>query len=319
MHSHSLEYWKHHHEFTIDDGRNEKRTKIVVLLTVVTMAVEIATGYLYGSMALLADGWHMGTHAAALGIAVFAYDFARRNAHNPKFSFGTGKVGALGGFGSAILLGIVALTMTVESVQRLLAPELIRFSEAIFVAVIGLGVNLISAFILRSEPSHGHAYQDGYSHHGHHHDQNLRAAYLHVIADALTSVLAIIALLSGKYFGWIWMDAAIGIIGATLIIRWAYGLMKDSGALLLDSSVDHRIIQEIKKAIESKDDNRIADIHVWRVGSQHLAAILSIVTDFPKPPEHYKGLLSRFTQLEHTVIEVNPCLARSELDSQMNS
>ncbi len=208
MHIHSLEQWRHDHNFNIDTSEGERRTRLVVLLTAVMMVVEIAAGYLFGSMALLADGWHMGTHVAALAISLFAYRYARQNAENPRFSFGTGKVTALGGFASAISLAMVALLMGVESVERLIAPETIRFNQAILVAVVGLVVNLLSAWLLHGgSPAH-HLHDDDHHHgHPHQHDQNLRAAYLHVIADALTSVLAIIALFAGKYFDWIWMDA----------------------------------------------------------------------------------------------------------------
>ncbi|MCP4751222.1 MAG: CDF family Co(II)/Ni(II) efflux transporter DmeF [Proteobacteria bacterium] len=301
MHTHDLDQWQHDHHFGIDDGQGEKRTRQVVVLTLVTMVIEIAAGYAYGSMALLADGWHMGTHAAALGIAVLAYVFARKHSDDPRFSFGTGKVGALGGFGSAIILAVVALIMVAESIQRILTPETIRFTEAIVVAVIGLAVNLLSAVIL----------QGGHNHHDHHHhdhqDHNLKAAYLHVLADALTSVLAIVALLTGKFFAWIWMDPLMGIVGAVIIVRWAYGLLKESGSTLLDSGVEQQIISDIKSTIEMNGDNKISDIHVWKVGASHLAASISVVTGFPKPPDYYKNLLSRFRRLRHLIVEVNPC------------
>ncbi|MFC1862539.1 CDF family Co(II)/Ni(II) efflux transporter DmeF [Thermodesulfobacteriota bacterium] len=304
MHTHNLEQWEHDHIFEIDDGRGEQRTKLVVLLTLITMIVEISAGYIYGSMALLADGWHMGTHTAALGISVFAYVYARKHADDKRFSFGTGKVGALGGFGSAVILAVVAVIMAVESVQRILSPTTILFNQAIIVAIVGLTVNLASAFILRGRHEHSH---ESRSAHDHHHDHNLRSAYVHVLADALTSLLAIAALLSGKYFGWILMDPLMGIVGAIVIIRWSYGLLRDSGNMLLDREIDQRTISDIKKTIEQEEDNRVSDIHVWRIGARHLSAIVSVVTDYPKPPVHYKTLLSDFQQLGHIVVEVNPC------------
>jgi len=272
------------------------------------MVVEISAGYLYGSMALLADGWHMGTHAVALGITAWAYFYARRHAKNPNYSFGTGKVGVLGGFSSAVVLALVALLMGVESVARLMDPNPIRFNEAILVAFIGLAVNVVSALLLQ-EKSHHHADEH---HHGHH-DHNLRAAYLHVIADALTSLLAIVALFSGKALGWIWMDPVMGIVGAVIISRWAYGLLKDTGKVLLDRDVNHAVIAEIRNIIEADSDNRLADVHVWRVGASHLAVILSVVTHFPKPPQHYKDLLADLNEISHITVEVigadsPPCL-----------
>lgn len=304
MHTHNIEEYKHNHHFKIDDGHGEQRTKLVVLLTLITMIVEISAGYIYGSMALLADGWHMGTHAAALGISVFAYVYARRHADDERFSFGTGKVGALGGFGSAVILAVVALIMAIESIQRILSPTTILFNQAIIVAIMGLTVNLASAFILRGRHEHSH---ESTLEHDHHHDHNLRAAYLHVLADALTSLLAIAALLMGKYFGWILMDPIMGIVGAIVIIRWSYGLLRDSGNMLLDREIDNNTVSDIKKTIEENEDNRVSDIHVWRIGARHLSAVISIVTDHPKPPEHYKSLLSDFKQLGHLVVEVNPC------------
>lgn len=220
MHIESLDQWKHDHDFNIDTSQGEKRTRLVVLLTACMMVIEITAGYLFGSMALLADGWHMGTHVAALAISLFAYRYARQHADNPAYSFGTGKVSALGGFSSAVALALVAVLMGLESLHRLLFPQTIQFNQAILVAVIGLLVNLLSAWLLHGGAAHSHHHH----HHDaarddHHHDHNLRAAYLHVIADALTSVLAIIALFTGKYFDWLWMDACMGLVGAALITR----------------------------------------------------------------------------------------------------
>lgn len=308
MHIESLDQWKHDHDFNIDTSQGEKRTRLVVLLTACMMVIEITAGYLFGSMALLADGWHMGTHVAALAISLFAYRYARQHADNPAYSFGTGKVSALGGFSSAVALALVAVLMGLESLHRLLFPETIQFNQAILVAVIGLLVNLLSAWLLHGGAAHSHHHH----HHDaarddHHHDHNLRAAYLHVIADALTSVLAIIALVTGKYFDWLWMDACMGLVGAALITRWGYGLLKETSRVLLDSAPDANTLAQIGQAIESDADNRITDLHVWRLGPRSYGVIISLVTHQPRDPEHYKALLKDFGELRHITIEVNHC------------
>jgi cation diffusion facilitator family transporter len=311
MHLHNLHLWQHHHRFNIEDNQAERNTRRVIILTLSMMIVEISAGYIFGSMALLADGWHMGTHAAALGITAFAYWYARKQSDNPNYSFGTGKVGVLGGFGSAVVLAVIALLMGIESIQRLFSPVTIRFNEAIAVAVIGLAVNLISAYLLRGQHHHSH---DPDRHH--HHDHNLRAAYLHVLADALTSLLAIVALLTGKAFGWIWMDPIMGLVGALIISRWSYGLLVDSGKVLLDRDVNEEAVEEIRSTVESDSDNRVTDLHVWRVGSRHLSVILSIVTHYPKPPDHYKKLLAAYDEIAHVTVEVNSCEGDSCLTEQ---
>jgi cation diffusion facilitator family transporter len=272
------------------------------------MTIEIAAGYIFGSMALLADGWHMGTHAIALSITAFAYFFARKHSDNPNYSFGTGKVGVLGGFASAVVLAVIALLVGVESFQRLITPKTILFNQAIAVAVVGLIVNLVSAFLLQNKHHHGHKHDSGKHHH---HDHNLRAAYLHVLADALTSVLAIIALLTGKIFGWIWMDPVMGIVGATVITKWSYGLLIDTGKILLDRDVNQEAVDEIRSKIESDSDTKVTDIHVWRVGSHHLSAFISLVTHYPKSPDHYKNLLLEYDEIVHVTIEVNACEGES--------
>lgn len=303
MHLTELDRWQHGHTFGTDQPRaGERRTRWVVALTVTMMAVEITAGMAFGSMALLADGWHMGTHAAALGIAVFAYVYARRHAADPRYSFGTGKVGALGGFGSAVGLAVVALLVVGESSSRLASPVAIRFEEAIVVAVVGLVVNLTSAFLLGVR--HEHEHDDTAMRH---HDHNLRGAYLHVLADALTSVLAIVALLAGKALGWTWMDPVMGIVGGLVIARWSFGLLRDTSAVLLDAEVPERRRRQIRETIEARDDNCVADLHVWRVGPEHLAAIVSVVTAQPRPPAHYKELLERQADLVHLAVEVHPC------------
>lgn len=308
MHRYTLHRWQHNHRFHADHGHGERATRRVIALTLTMMVIEIAAGMAFGSMALLADGWHMGTHAVALGITAMAYYFARRHADNPRFTFGTGKVGELGGFASAAVLVVVAIVMAAESVQRLIAPHPIRFNEAIAVAVVGLIVNVISALMLQDRDDHRPGYEHGK---GHHHDHNLKAAYLHVLADALTSVLAIVALSAGKAFGWVWMDPAMGIVGAVIITKWAYGLLMDTGRILLDRDVDPGFVSEIVQRIEAESDNRVSDIHVWRVGSGSLSIILSIVTHNPQPPDHYKRLLADFEDIAHVTVEVNACEGES--------
>ena len=303
MHIQSLQKWTHSHNFNVDDGHAERNTRRVILLTVFMMVIEISGGYLFGSMALLADGWHMGTHAVALGITAFAYYYARLNSDNPNYSFGTGKVGVLGGFASAVVLAIVALLMGIESIERLFSPKQIHFNEAIIVAVIGLIVNIVSALLLQDR----HHHSEGHGSDKKHQDHNLRAAYLHVMADALTSLLAIIALFTGKMFGWIWMDPIMGIVGALLITRWSYRLLIDTGKILLDRDINQEAVAEIQAKIESDSDNKVSDIHVWRVGSYHLSAIISIVTHHPKPPEYYKTLLADFEEIVHVTVEVIEC------------
>lgn len=305
MHFHDIQHYSHDHAFHADNSSGERRTLYVVLLTAVMMVVEIGAGYLYGSMALLADGWHMGTHVAALGISLFAYGYARRHSANPLFSFGTGKVTSLGGFASAVTLALVAVLMGAESMHRLLEPENIGFNQAILVAVIGLVVNLASAWLLHHEEPHHHDH--GEHHHHHHHDHNLRAAYLHVIADALTSVLAIVALLCGKAFGWIWMDALMGIVGAVIITKWSIGLLKETGNVLLDGIPNEETAAELRRLIEADADNRIADLHLWQVGPSRYAAIISLVTHQPRDPSHYKQLVAKVDKLAHLTVEVLQC------------
>jgi cation diffusion facilitator family transporter len=304
MHIHTLDNWRHDHDFAVIHEKGEKRTLQVLLLTVVTMVVEIVAGEMFGSMALLADGWHMGTHVAAFAITIFAYRYAKRHAANPRFSFGTGKVSVLGGFASAVSLTVVAFIMAMESVNRLFNPHEIHFNEAIAVAFLGLLVNLVSAYLLKDHHSHDHSHSS-HEHH-HHHDHNMKAAYFHVLADALTSVLAIIALFAGKYVGWGWMDPVMGIVGAVVISRWAYGLLKDTSTILLDQCIGSEQKSKIKGVLEVDSDNRVADIHIWKVGSGYYAAIISIVSHFPKSPDHYKKLLAKF-DISHITVEINPC------------
>ena len=305
MHTHSLDAWQHPHDFAVIQEHGERRTRQVLIITAITMLFEIAAGMAFGSMALLADGWHMGTHVAAFLITIFAYRFAKKHATSTAFAFGTGKVSVLGGFASAIVLIVVALIMLVESGQRILAPQPIHFNEAIGVAALGLLVNIACAFLLQDHHDHGHAHDD--ADHHHHHDHNLKSAYLHVLADALTSVLAIGALLFGKYLGWNWLDPLMGIVGALVICRWAYGLVRETSGILLDGSISSKELGAIKEKIEGTLDNRIADMHVWKVGPAHYAAIISIVTHYPQQIEYYRELLSDFTALSHLTVEVHPC------------
>jgi cation diffusion facilitator family transporter len=282
---------------------HERRTRYVVALTAAMMVVEIAAGWLTGSMALLADGLHMATHAGALGVAAMAYAFARRHAEDRRFSFGTGKVGDLAGFASALVLALIALGIGVESFQRLLAPAQVAYAEALWIAVLGLGVNLASAWLLGDDHHHGHDHGHATHDHDHaHHDHNLRSAYVHVLADALTSVLAIAALLAGLYLGWRWMDAAMGIVGAAVIARWSWGLLRDTGAVLVDASANPGLETEIRDAIEV-DDTRIVDLHVWRVGPGRYAAIISLVATEPLAPAAYAARVTIHEELVHVTIE----------------
>jgi cation diffusion facilitator family transporter len=300
MHRYTLKEWQHGHDFAVIHEHGEKRTLQVLVLTALTMIVEIAAGTAFGSMALLADGWHMGTHVAAFMITIFAYHYARKHAGSPEFTFGTGKVSVLGGFASAVALAVVALVMMAESVHRMFQPQPISFNEAIGVAGLGLLINIISALLLQDRHDHDHDEH-------HHHDHNLKAAYLHVLADALTSVLAIVALISGKFLGWNWLDPVMGVVGAAVITRWSYSLLRETSPILLDGSIAEDYQAAIKKTIESADDNRIADIHVWRVGPADYAAIISIVTHYPRNPDHYKKMLSDFSKLSHITMEIHGC------------
>ena len=289
--------WDHSHDFGVDNKHRKNKVKIVFWLTTVIMVLEIGAGTWSGSMALLADGWHMGTHSAAFAITIFAYSYAKKHANNKAFSFGTGKVNYLGGFASAVALAIVALMMAIESVQRLLDPQTIHFNEAIIVAIIGLTVNIASVFVLH----------DDHHHHDHgHHDHNMKAAYFHVLADTLTSILAIVALLAGKIFGWIWMDSLMGIVGAVVIARWSYGLIKESSDVLLDKSVGSSSLNNIAEAIKAENETIISDIHIWKIATAHQAAIVSIASKEPLKPEEYKLILKQHLPLlSHVSIEVN--------------
>jgi len=309
MHSHSIDQWTHDHVFLgAQHAHNERRTWFVVALTAAMMVGEIVAGWLSGSMALLADGWHMATHATALGIAGLAYLFARQHAKNSHFSFGTGKFGDLAAFASAIILAMIAAQVAYESVVRLFQPVPIAYGEAISVAVLGLGVNLLSAWLLGDEHDHhhGHDHEDDHDHSHGHHDNNLRAAYVHVLADAATSILAIAALVVAMYSGWVWADPAVGIVGSLVIASWAYGLIRASGAVLLDVNADKNLETVIRDRIETKGD-RVTDLHLWQVGPGHRAAVISVVSDHPLSPKTYKRRLGGLRGLSHVTVEVETC------------
>jgi len=319
VHRHTPDALTHEHVFLGQDhDANARRTLAVVGLTATMMVGEIIAGHLTGSMALLADGFHMATHAGALGVAALAYAFAKRHARNPRFTFGTGKVGDLAGFSSALILGVVSLAITVESVLRLLEPRPVVFGPAILVAVLGLVVNLLSAVLL----GHGHHHANGQGHHHHDHDHgghrhghdeqghgplggqgdnNLRAAYLHVLADALTSALAIVALLAGRTLGWVWLDPAMGIVGAIVIARWSWGLLRDSGLVLLDAT-DPGLEEEVRGCVESAGDAHITDLHLWRIGPDAHAAIISLTGSVEA--ESVRQRLQPVHELVHVTVEV---------------
>lgn len=320
MHTDDLSPWEHTHIFDAGNPEGERNTRLVVLITAVMMVFEIAAGYVFNSMALLADGWHMGTHAAALGLTAAAYLAARKYASDERFSFGTWKIEILGGFASAIVLGMVALYVAAESIARLFHPLTIHYNQALSVAVIGLMVNLVCAFLLGSHGhehgqnetgrNHEHSHHDtGSDHdHGHHHkDLNLKSAYLHVVADAATSVFAIIALVGGKFFNWSRLDPIMGLVGASVIAVWAFGLIRDTGRILVDWRMDKPIIQKIYQTIESDGDTRICDLHLWQVGRNTYSCILQLVADNPRSLEEYRKALSIHKEIGHLIIEINLC------------
>jgi cation diffusion facilitator family transporter len=304
MHSHSIAQWTHGHAFLGEHhGKHERRTWSVVILTACMMVAEIVGGTLFGSIALIADGWHMATHVAALAIAGLAYLFARRHAHDVRFSLGTGKFGELAAFASAMILGTVALGIGYESMLRFFDPVPIHYQEAILIAALGLCVNLASAWLLRDEHDHDHS---GHAHGGHHHDTNLRAAYVHVLADALVSLLAITGLSTAWAFGWTFMDPLVGLVGMIVIAGWALSLIRRAGSVLLDTVPDGELARHIRSHIEQNGD-RLCDLHVWQLGPGHTAVMASIVSDTPQAPSVYKQRLQGLHGLSHVTVEVNAC------------
>lgn len=323
MHTESIERWVHDHTFGQDVRKTgERRTLIVILITAVTMVLEVAAGIVFGSMALLADGLHMGSHASALTVSAFAYYYTRRHARDARFNFGTGKVNSLAAFASAVMLVLFALVMAGESVQRFFSPVPIEFNRAIFVAVLGLIVNGICLAILGGhgsspeQPDHGHRHEHGEGHTAHahdpiHRDHNLWAAYLHLLADALTSLLAIFALLGGKYLGQNWLDPFMGIVGAVLVARWSWGLLRSSSYVLLDAQAPEDLREKVRKAIESAGDSRISDLHLWAVGPGIYAACIALVSSHPLGADAYCKLLPPRLGIVHVTIETRRCPSNS--------
>jgi cation diffusion facilitator family transporter len=301
MHRTDHSRFRKRHDFVPDFSHAERRTRIVIGVTAAMMIVEIVAGLMSRSMALLADGWHMSTHVLAFVITAVAYYFARTQAGNARFSFGTGKIGVLGGFTSAVVLSIVAFLMAGESVHRLFVPLEIHFNEAIGIACIGLLVNLSCAFLL-ADRHHDHGGST------HHEDLNLRAAYLHVLADAFTSVLAITALTGGKFFGWAWLDPVVGIVGSGVVFSWAYTLLRDTSGILLDRTpASSDLPEEIRRAVESDGDSLVSDLHVWQVGIGKFAAMISVVAHEPKTCDAYRALLRGHDELVHVTVETHLC------------
>ncbi len=308
MHTESIDAWTHKHVFLgTDHSRNERRTRIVIALCGMMMIAEISGGILFRSMALVADGLHMSTHAAALLIAALAYALARRRADDGRFSFGTGKFGDLAGFTSAIVLAMIALLIAWESVGRFVSPVPIAFTEAIPIAALGLGVNLLSAWLLRDEHEHDHHHHHAHGRDHQHRDLNLRSAYVHVLADAAVSILAVIGLSIAWMLGWLWIDAAMGIIGAVVISNWAFGLMRDAGAVLLDVRPNAEFERSVREHLEDGSD-KVADLHLWRVGPGHNAVVATIVSHQPQAPSFYKERLADLPGLSHVTIEVERCV-----------
>jgi cation diffusion facilitator family transporter len=297
----------HSHVFLGDSHRqNERRTWMVIALCAAMMVAEIVGGLMFGSIALIADGLHMSTHASALLLTALAYSYARRHADDPRFSFGTGKLGDLAGFSSAIVLAMIAILIGYEAVTRFFAPVPIHYGEAIAIAALGLMVNVASVLLLGGgdhHHGHDHAHDHGHSHDHAHRDNNMRAAVVHVLADAIVSVLVIVGLLLARAFGWAFMDPLVGIVGALVIASWAYGLIRDTGAILLDMSPDRAMAARVRATIE-RDGDRLDDLHLWRLGPGHLGAIVSVATTKPRDADYYRRLLGGFHNLSHVTVEV---------------
>lgn len=320
MHTENLSNWIHDHVFDTGNDAAERSTRMVMWITAVMMVVEITAGWWYNSMALLADGWHMSSHTVAIGLSAMAYATARRYAKDPRFAFGTWKIEILGGFASAIFLLGVAVMMLVGSAERIVSPQPIQYKEAIVIAILGLAVNVVCALMLGKAHHHDHSPSHGHDHdhdhgrdhqRGHSDDLNLKSAYLHVIADAATSVLAIVALFGGWIYGWSWLDPLMGIVGAVLVAVWAKGLIADTSKVLLDREMDHRVVDEIREVVETgadAGDTRITDLHVWRVGKRVYSCAMTPVThDAALTPKNVRNRLSVHEEIVHSTIEINHC------------
>jgi cation diffusion facilitator family transporter len=295
---------RHNHVFDEGNPLAERSTLHATILTAVMMVAEVVGGYWFNSMALLADGWHMVSHALALGMAVMAYILARRHARDGRFVFGTWKIEILGAYTSAIFLVLIAALMLFQSVERIIAPSPVMYNEAILVTLIGLGVNFVCAWMLRGGSDHHH--HDGDAHDGEKHDLNLRAAYLHVVADAATSVLAVIALVAGKYWAIRWMDPLMGVLGAIMVLVWAYGLLRDTGRVLLTAEVHPELEKAVRESIAGcSHPASISDMHLWRVGRDKYSCILTLVTGSDATPDYYRCVLGGHDELAHVIIEVN--------------
>lgn len=318
MHSHSIDSFRHGHVFLGEQHReNERRTWIVIAICATMMVAEIVGGLWFGSVALIADGLHMSTHAGALFIAALAYTCARRFARDERFAFGTGKLGDLAAFANALVLGMIALLIAYESIVRFMKPVAISYDEAIAIAIVGLAVNLVSAWLLHDDHAHEHGHVHAHAHdhddrhvHDHTHvvhaDHNMRAAFVHVAADAVVSALVVIGLVVGRQYGWSWTDPAVGMIAAIVILSWSWTLVRSSGAVLLDACPDPRLSRDIAARLEH-DGDRLSDLHLWRLGPGHLGAIISLVSDHPHDPEHYKQRLADVPGLSHVTVEVERC------------
>jgi len=310
MNPDDLSDWMHDHAFDSNSEAAERSTRLVMWITAGMMAVEIFAGWAFNSMSLLADGWHMSSHALAIGLSAMAYATARTYANDPRFAFGTWKIEILAGFASALFLLGVALAMVIGSLERIISPQAIQYEEAIVVGVLGLIVNVVCAYILgKAHHQHDHPHDHGHhshDHHGKHHDLNLKSAYVHVVADAFTSVLAIVALLGGWLYGWAWLDPVMGIVGAVLVALWAKSLIMDTAKVLLDREMDHPVVQEIKEAVEADGLTRVTDLHVWRVGKKVYSCALTAVTqDAQLTPTNVRERLAVHEEIIHSTIELH--------------
>jgi cation diffusion facilitator family transporter len=322
MHAHNLKQWQHEHVFDTGNAAAERSTRLVMWITAAMMVAEIAAGWYYNSMALLADGFHMSSHAVAIGLSAFAYAAARKYASDQRFAFGTWKIEVLGGFASAVFLLVIVALMAFGSIERLVSPQTIQYKEAVLIAAVGLAINIVSALLLgaahhgpgHDHDHHEHGHQHGHDHH--HQDLNLRSAYVHVIADAATSVFAILALLGGWFYGWWWLDPVMGIVGAVVVALWAKRLIADTAKVLLDREMDHPVVDEIREAVEEggrSSETLVSDLHVWRVGKGAYACALTVVTHDPTlTPAGVREWISAHEEVVHSTIEVHHCDGEDE-------